>query len=421
MPRLTKRLIAATPTGSHDIILRDEGTGAVPGFHVRIRPGGSRTYLLYYRNAAGKERRYKIGRVEEMVPERAREIAQGLAEAVRRGQDPAEERKRARAHQDAPAETFAQAVEDYITREQIGRKGNATALEVKRTLLREGWGEAPLREITPADVRKLVEDMRDGGKKVRARPYLANRTFAYLRTFFAWCAEPGIDKVEISPMLGLKRPWEGEEGRDRVFSNDELRALWRAADALPGRTGQAAGAYLRIMLLTGKRRGILAAMRWDEIEDGLWTPARRRRRNKRAHATPLPRLALDIIENLPRRDGNPYVFAGRLKAGHIDPGSQLVDAIRAASGIEDFFFHACRHTVETRLAELRVPPHVRDLVLDHAPARGSGAGYDHHHYRDEMREALESWAAHIAGLLHGVIELPSRQQEVQALAGDLGG
>jgi integrase len=73
--------------------------------------------------------------------------------------------------------------------------------------------------------------------------------------------------------------------------------------------------------------------------------------------------------------------------------------VQELSGIVDFFPHAIRHTVETRLAELRVPPHVRDLLLDHAPARGSGAGYDHHHYREEMLEAMELWADHIEGLV----------------------
>ena len=69
--------------------------------------------------------------------------------------------------------------------------------------------------------------------------------------------------------------------------------------------------------------------------------------------------------------------------------------MKEKSGVDDFFFHGLRHTLETRLAEFRVPPHIRDLLLDHAPARGAGEGYDHHHYRDEMAEALELWAAHI--------------------------
>ena len=62
-------------------------------------------------------------------------------------------------------------------------------------------------------------------------------------------------------------------------------------------------------------------------------------------------------------------------------------------------FHAIRHTVETRMGELGVPPHVRDVALDHAPARGSGAGYDHYDYRAEMREAFEQWAARIEALV----------------------
>lgn len=339
-----------------------------------------------------------------MAPEKAREIARDVLHAVRQGKDPSADRRSQRARE-AAQETFPTAVEDYIAREQEGRKGNATAPEVRRTLLREGacWARRPVREITATEIRRRLEEIRDGRRGVRPRPYLANRTFAYLRTFFRWCAEPGIEKVPASPMLGLRRPWEGEEERDRVFDDDELRALWRAADALTGRTARSGGAYLKVMILTGKRRGALAAMRRDEIDDaGLWSPRgdpRRAKRNKRAHPTPLPALALRIIRGLPQAQDTPYVFAGRSRGRHIDPGSGLADAIRKASGVDDFFFHALRHTLETRLAELRVPPHIRDLLLDHAPLRGSGAGYDHHHYADEMREALNTWAAHVEAIV----------------------
>jgi integrase len=63
--------------------------------------------------------------------------------------------------------------------------------------------------------------------------------------------------------------------------------------------------------------------------------------------------------------------------------------------VGDYFAHALRHTLETRLAEFRVPPHIRDCLLDHAPNRGAGAGYDHYDYQVEMREALEAWADHV--------------------------
>jgi integrase len=90
-----------------------------------------------------------------------------------------------------------------------------------------------------------------------------------------------------------------------------------------------------------------------------------------------------------RHDG--LRLPGSRRGTALHPGSQFQQPRpRGFRDFEDFFLHACRHTVETRMAELRIPPHIRDLILDHAPARGSGAGYDHYTYRDEMREALES-------------------------------
>jgi hypothetical protein len=65
----------------------------------------------------------------------------------------------------------------------------------------------------------------------------------------------------------------------------------------------------------------------------------------------------------------------------------------------DFFFHGVRHIVESKMAELRVPTHIRGLLFDHVPNRGSGKLYDHHEYRDEMTSALELWAAHIESLI----------------------
>src|SRR5262249_25562770 len=152
----------------------------------------------------------------------------------------------------------------------------------------------------------------------------------------------------------------------------------------------------KMIILTGKRKSAVAAMRWEEIaEDGFWNapqPTRRKRGNKRLHPIPLPKLAQRIIRGIKAAEGSPYVFAGRIHGTHIDPGSDLQAEIQEASGIADYSPHACRPPCEPRGAEIGIPPHIRDLLLDHAPARGAGAGYDHHTYRKEMTEALELWA-----------------------------
>ena len=417
MARITDKLVRSleTPAKGNRVVYDDD----VRGFGVRITSKGARSFVLNYRFAdvahTGRrtsEYRHTIGAYPGWSVAAARKEAEDWRRRIDRGEThPLAERRSQRdaAKAAREAETFAEAVEDYITREQEGRRKNATASEIRRVLLREcaAWKATPIAAMTSADIRRLLEAIRDGEPKakepIKPRPYLANRTYAYLRTFFSWCAEPGIEKVSSSPMLGLRRPWEGEESRGRWYSDDEIAAIWRAADALGG----VGGAFVKVLLLTGKRKGALAAMRWDELsEAGLWTPpadTRRRTRNKRVHAVPLPPLALRIIRPLrPASDAeepSPYVFAGRRRGSHLDPGTPLQAAIKERSGVQDFMFHGLRHTVETRLAELGVPPHVRDVLLDHAPARGAGAGYDHHHYGAEMRDALATWARHVEGVV----------------------
>ena len=80
--------------------------------------------------------------------------------------------------------------------------------------------------------------------------------------------------------------------------------------------------------------------------------------------------------------------------------------VRRASGIDDFIWHGVRHLAETKTAELKdddgktvILPYVRDMLFDHASARGTGGVYDHHAYVPEMRDALEAWAAYVKKLV----------------------
>ncbi len=412
--RITDKLVRdlAPPETGNRVVYDD----AVSGFGVRITAKGARSFILNYRFSdpdairRSSEYRFTIGAYPAWSVAAARDEAKAWRQRIDRGEaHPLGARRGAREAVKAAraAETYAEAVEDYVKREQEGRRQNATANEVKRALLREGagWAGDPVASITARDVRKLLEEIRDGNGKAgeeatKPRPYLANRMHAYLSLFFKWCAEPGIEKVPASPMTGLRRPWEGEEARQRFYSDAEIKGLWKAAD----KVGGVGGAFVKVALLTGKRKTALAAMRWEDLsEDGMWTPPadpRRRKRNKRLHAVPLPALAMRVLRPLrPAEDDvrppAALVSPGRVQGTCLVPGQPLQKKIVEAGGVADFTFHGMRHTVETRLAELGVAPHVRDLVLDHAPVRGAGAGYDHHHYGPEMREALETWAAHV--------------------------
>ena len=102
-----------------------------------------------------------------------------------------------------------------------------------------------------------------------------------------------------------------ERARDRILADDELRAIWKTAEA----NGQF-GAFVRLLLLTGQRREKVAAMKWSEIEDGVWTIPADAREKGNAEKIKLPQVALDILAERPQVDGNDYVFAAaRSKSG----------------------------------------------------------------------------------------------------------
>ena len=377
----------------------------LPSFALRVTRNGVRSFVLQYRPRAGPNKgrwtRWTIGRlardpeaangVDLLTLGQAREIARHARIAIRdQGADPARDRKRP-ASEGGP-ETYSQAVEDYIQKYQIGKKRNRTAAAVRRLLLKEGadWLDRPLDEITRRDVHGLLDHIMADDK-----PYMANRTLAALRTFFRWAVSR--DKIEHSPCEGVERPFDGERARERHYTDDEIKQIWTAADEIGGPRG----AFLKIMILTGKRRGEVAGMTWDELDldQLIWTLPAARSKNERDHRMPLPPLAVRILNAQPRIEGNPLVFPGRRQDRPISGWTKFQRQVQKTSRVPDLTFHACRHTLKTRLGELGVPPHIKDKLLHHAPPRSAGEAYDHYDYLPEQREAIEKWADHVKALI----------------------
>ena len=383
--------VKTLPTKRRQYMAWDAGTDAARGLGVLISPTGTKSYrVVFYYPGSSKPHSMHLGRVGEMTLEKARELAEAARKKAREGNDP-------KADDLTKSDDFATAVEDYIQRWQIGKRGNATADECRRILLRAGeeWKHRPVGTIRAQEIDKLLCTIRDGdGNGRKPARYLANKAYSQLRTFFDWCAKPAIGKIKISPMIGLDKPFDGEAPRDRSFNDDEIKAIWRTANKIGGVEGR----FLQTLLLTGKRKGALSRMKWEHI-NGSWfwnPPQSESRKNKRLLPVPLSTLTQSVLGT---RQAEGYVFAGRVEATPYADDGPLRKKVRRESGIEDFFPHHLRHTVETKLAELRVPPHIRDLLLDHQPQRGSGARYDHHEYGDEMREAIEAWANYVAVLV----------------------
>jgi integrase len=373
----------------------------LPGFCLRVSSTGARSYCCTYR-VNRKFVRQTIGPISRIGLAQARAKARQIYAVAEEGRDPRIERRAAVADAiKADADTYAGAVENFIQVYAIGKKKNRSHTEQRRLLLKvnERWHSRPVSSITKREVSDALDEMVTEGKG-----YAANRTFTVLSTFFKWLDQR--DRVPINIMAKVAKPFDGEQPRTRVWSDAELKAIWKSADKLKGDEA----IYLRLLLLLGQRRDEIAGMSWEELdlEQGTWTLPATRAKGKRNHTFPLPAIAGRLLRSVSII--TPFVFPGRGNLGThnaMAASARLKRRVQKASGVEDFTFHDARRTFRTGLDKLKIPPHVKDECLNHARHGVGDVHYSRYDYLAEMRQAFEAWADHISGLTHpkGVIGL----------------
>ena len=172
-----------------------------------------------------------------------------------------------------------------------------------------------------------------------------------------------------------------------MLTREELVKLWHSL-------GQDRYSdIVRLLLLTGQRRGEIGKLAWSEIDfaRGMIVLPAERVKNSREHELPLSRQGLAILERQPRRNSSDLVFGG---FNNWDDAKQRLDQ---RLGIAPWRLHDLRRSCATHLGELGVLPHVVEQALNHVSgAKGGIAGvYNRSKMTDAVREALQRWADHL--------------------------
>ncbi len=210
----------------------------------------------------------------------------------------------------------------------------------------------------------------------------------------------------VPPIIrGMRRDDPQAKKRARILDDDEIRALWTAADK-----GAPFGAFLKLLLLTGQRRQKVAAMRWQDVTlDGTWDIPTEPREKGNGGALLLPEVAQEIIRSQKRIGGNPYVFPGRGDV-HFNAFSPSKRSIDERAKIAPWTVHDLRRTARSLMARAGVRPDIGERVMGHA-IEGVEGVYDRHSYHDEKADALKR----LAGLLETILNPPG--ENVVALRG----
>jgi integrase len=368
--------------------------GGCRGLYHIVQPSGRHAWAVRYR-FEGKPRKLTLD--SDLTLAAARAAATAALKELERGSDPALLKFEARAKEEKAAadrerdtvERLADAFLNQYARRKTRKNSWRQAEHVFHNIVLPAWRGRTVHDIQRRDIRELVE------KVAVDRPIMANRALGHLSKFFNWLCEQDI--IAASPCAGVKPPSK-EHARERMLSDDEIRALWHACDVI----GAPAGPAVKLMLLTGQRCGEVVGMSRGEIFGDVWTLLPDRTKNKQRHEVPLSAPALAIIDGVPVIDDD-FVFTSSAtrRLGNMSHAKEALD--KQMQPKEAWVLHDLRRTVASGMARLGIRLPVIEKVLNHKSGtfRGIVGVYQRHEYAAEKRDALTRWADHVDALLSG--------------------
>ena len=330
MTKLTKSKIDVLETKSKDYFLWDND---LPGFGIRVFPSGRKKFVLQYRHGR-KSRRMALGQHGAITLDQARKLAIQALAKIGRDIDPLQERKASR-----QALTVKELADRFDAEHIAVHLKETTAKEYRRNLklfILPAIGRMRITDVTRADIAKFHHDYRH-------KPYQANRNIEIISKMFNLAELWGLRPDGTNPRRHIKK--YPEKKRERYYSPAELQSIGRVLREMEaeGLEYQSAINAIRLLLFTGCRLNEIMKLKWEWVDldnAALHLPDSK----TGAKTVHLGQAAVNIMRNIEKLLGNPYVITGR------KPGQRLTDLepfwqrIRARAGLKDARIHDLRHT-----------------------------------------------------------------------------
>jgi len=378
--KLSKSVVEKIEPLETDVVVWDE---ALPGFGVRIKPSGVRSYIVQYRNRlTGASKRMTIGQHGPLLTfDQAKRQARTILADAMRGLDPAEAQRLARG-----APTVRNLAADYVERHAVpnkrakGVKDDRAMLE---TVILPKLGKRKVAEITRRDIEALHITYVD-------RPYRANRVLALLSKMFNLAIEWGWRPD--NPARGVKR--FQEEKRDRWLNDQELERLWRVLENHPNR--RAANA-IQLQMLTGARLGEVLNARREafDLERGVWTKPSHQTKQRKTEYVPLSPQALDLVTPIlgEHDPDEPWLFPGNVPGQPLKDIKKFWSGVMRQAGLEGYRRHDNRHTYASHLVSGGLSLEIVGRLLGHTSPETTQRYA--HLADDPLRRATEMFGAKV--------------------------
>jgi integrase len=363
-------------TDSHVRVLTKPGLHADPrtvNLFVRVQPSGVKSYVTVAREPGGKQRWTTIGRTDHMKIDDARAASVEIVGRIKQGL-PAKEAK---------PDTLAVVAENWLERVGKGQRMIAEKERRIRKYLLPALGDHVLTEIKKSHVSALLDkiESKSGGR-------MADMVKVDLLAIAKWHTERADDYVV--PFAGMAKR-DKAKARERVLTNDELRAVWNAAE-----TAGRFGAVVKLLLFTAQRREKVLTMKWSDVDlaSGRWTIPKEPREKGNPGVLVLPPVALDLVRAQPRLASSPFVFPAYRGTKHLSAIGLMKAFDTKLPDMPNWTLHDLRRTSRTAMTKARIDFYVAEAIMGHK-LRGTAGIYDRHDFSEEMVVALATLAAYI--------------------------
>ena len=390
------------------------------GFHVQVTPAGKVNFGLAY-TFNGKKRFLNLGDYsKEFGLKAARTKCRQKQTLIDDGVDPQLEKKKRISAQDAEkkrldaeekararAATVDEILDHYLSSKAENTKNDAGRLfKNEHCDVRKEIGKMKIQDVTDDILEDLIDRHIERGKMRNA-----GKLYAYLQAAFKTAKKHREFHLKKwnNPFDSIDKP-EGTDSKpvNRALSADEIKAFWKLLDDNPTDMMQGTAAIFKVLLLTGQRVEQTSRMQWSHLDlnAGTWEiPPDETKTGKRSgvgHIVPLTPMAAEIIQSMPKFEGEQFVFPGRYggKPFSISGISNPLQKMLRESEIEHFTARDLRRTFTTHLSRLGVLAEIRNRIQDHAIAGDvESKHYNRFDYADQKRSALEKWEREIKRII----------------------
>ena len=402
MPKLTKRAVEAIKPTEKDFVVWDDD---LPGFGLRVKPSGIKSYIVQYKNMVGRSRRWTIGKHGVVTAALARKDALQIKARVAKGEDPVSQKNAVRV-----APTVNQLLDRYLKEHvAVHNKPSTRAVTeiLVRRFLRPYLGSLKVASVLRDDIEKLH-------RKMSSTPRQANLVIATASTIFNLAEVWGMRPDGSNPTRLVKRYPENK--RDRFLSMEELGRLGGSLKQAETEQTEQPNvlAVIRLLALTGCRLSEILTLKWDYIDfkQGVFNfPDAKAGARRQA----LSAAALEILTGIDSVVGVDWVLLNKTNTGPIDKSNmeRAWRRIRKRADLEDVRLHDLRHTVGTMAGASGANAFlVRDL-LGHKTLAMTGryVSRDDDPLRDLTNHISNRIAAGLEGMESGeIVTFPRRNK-----------